>query len=121
MKPDEFSAAVARTKLAPSGVAMARAHLVHGQPQAAIAAEYGVTQGRVSQACASIRRAARAGELRMVSVTVTVPHGSTGEVRALAFNLRQAAIDARRPRGKASDRASRKLGASDRRGREVAP
>ena len=121
MKPDEFSAAVARTKLAPSGVAMARAHLVHGQPQADIAAEHGVTQGRVSQACASVRRAARAGEVRMVSVTVDVPAGRAGEVRALASSLRQAALAERPPRAGAPDRRGRKLGASDRRGREVAP
>lgn len=63
---------------------MARRHLVDGEPQATIAAEHGVTQGRVAQCCAAVRRAAEP----RVPVTVEVPPARVGELRAFARGLR---------------------------------
>ena len=96
MTANEFAAAAERSRLTATGIAMARRHLLQGEPQASIAAAFGVTQGRVSQACRSIRRAAGLADLRMVAVTVEVPAGAVGKLRAAALALRDAALRERK-------------------------
>jgi hypothetical protein len=48
MKAADFNTAASRTALSPRGLEIAHAHLVLGESQPALAARYGVTQGRVA-------------------------------------------------------------------------
>lgn len=84
MKLADFAAAAARTGLSDRGREIARAHLVLGRSQPELAAEYGITQGRVAQLCATVRRAA----VPRVSITLTVPRDRVADLRRYAKELR---------------------------------
>lgn len=84
MKAADFNTAASRTALSPRGLEIAHAHLVLGESQPALAARYGVTQGRVAQLCAAIRAAAKP----RVSVTLTVPRDRVADLKRYARALR---------------------------------
>ncbi len=68
MTPDQFSAAVADTRLKPAQVSAARRVLVDDEAQADVAADLGMAKQQVSRAVQRVKEAAG-----LVTVSVTLP------------------------------------------------